>query len=289
MPETVDVSAVVQIAILFAVIYAILRAAKGSRFGQVLMGVGVLAAAMFAFTYVFRFDVLSAIVRALLVYLAISTVVIFQPEIRRFLSQIGALGFFDRPKTGPGGVATPEYVTETILALAERRMGALFAFERGISLRGYEATGVVLNADFSRALVQTVFTPPLPLHDGGMTIRDGRIGAAHCVFPVSSNPELVAGGMRHRAAVGLSEETDALVIVVSEETGRVSVAHNGRLISYNGEDIAPAIQRWVSKAMPKRRRGTEQILYGVAARLVKPHERRAKAKTKAKAKEVSKA
>ena len=274
----IDISAIVQIAILFAVIYAILRAAKGSRFGQALMGVGVLAAVMFAFTYVFRFDVLSAIVRALLVYLAISTVVIFQPEIRRFLSQIGALGFLDKPKAGPDGAATPEYVTETILALAERRMGALIAFERGISLRGYEATGVSLNADFSRPLVQTVFTPPLPLHDGGMTVRDGRISAAHCVFPVSSNPELAAGGMRHRAAVGLSEETDALVVVVSEETGKVSVAHNGRLIGYSGDDIAPALQRWISKAMPKRRRSPEQILYGAIVHLMKAHDRRATVK-----------
>ena len=271
----IDVSAVVQIAILFTVIYAILRAAKGSRFGQALMGVGVLAAVMFAFTYVLHFDVLSAIVRVLLYYIAISTVVIFQPEIRRFLSQIGALGFFDKPKTNIDGAATPEYAAETILALAERRIGALVAFERGISLRGYEATGVTLNADFSRALVQTVFTPPLPLHDGGMTVRDGRISAAHCVFPVSANPELSAGGMRHRAAVGLSEETDALVVVVSEETGTVSIAHNGKLVRYTGDDIGPALVRWISKAMPKRRRSPEQMLYAAIVRIVKSHDRRA--------------
>lgn len=297
MADAVDISAVLQIAILYAVIYAILRAAKGSRFGQVLMGVGVLATAMFAFTYVFRFDVLSAIVRALLVYLAISTVVIFQPEIRRFLSQIGAFGFFEKPKADASGAATPEYVAEVVMALAERRMGALFAFERGISLRGYEATGVMLNADFSRELVQTVFTPPLPLHDGGMTVRDGRIRAAHCVFPVSGNPELAVSGMRHRAAVGLSEETDALVVVVSEETGRVSVAHNGRLVGYSGDDIAPALQRWISKAMPKRRRTPEQIIYSAVARLVRAHERRSKlrleakkaAKAKAKEKDKEKA
>ena len=251
--EGVSVSAVVQVAILYVVIYTILKYAKGSRFGQALMGVGVLAAALFAFTFVFNFDVLSIIVKSLLIYLAISTVVIFQPEIRRFLSQVGAFGFFEKPTHAADGAATPEYVVETLLALSDRRIGALFAFERGISLRSYEETGVMADAIFSRELVQTIFTPPLPLHDGGMTIRGGRIAAAHCVFPVSNNPELITSGMRHRAAVGLSEETDALVVSVSEETGAVSVAHNGRLVRYTGEQRAQSLLRWVAKAMPETR------------------------------------
>ena len=245
-----SVSAVVQIAILYLVIYAILKSAKGSRFGQVLMGVGLLAAAMIVFTYVFEFDVLSVLVRSLLVYLAISTVVIFQPEIRRGLGQVGAFGFFDRPKYSPDGSVTPEFFVQTIVALADRRIGALIAFERGISLRSYEATGVALDAMFSRELVEAIFTPPLPLHDGGMTIRNGRIASAHCVFPVSNNPELITSGMRHRAAVGLSDETDALVIAVSEETGSVSVAHNGKLIRYVGDQRAQSLTRWVAKALP---------------------------------------
>ena len=98
----INISAIIQIAILYFIILAILKAAKGSRFGQVLMGAGIIAAAMIAFTYVFKFDVLSTIVRSILVYLAISTVVIFQPEIRRILSQVGALGYFEKPKYGVG-------------------------------------------------------------------------------------------------------------------------------------------------------------------------------------------
>ena len=270
----INVSAIIQIAILYAVIYAILKAAKGSRFGQALTGVGILAAAMFAFTYVFHFDVLSQIVRALLVYLAISTVVIFQPEIRRILSQVGAFGFFEKSKTYANGAATPEYVTETILKLAEKRIGALIAFERGISLRSYEDTGVLVNADFSRELVTCIFTPPLPLHDGGMTIRDGCIRAAHCVFPVSNNPELIVSGMRHRAAVGLSEETDSLVIVVSEESGTISVAHNGRLMRYAGADAASAIQRWVNRAMPARHHNANRLFNRLYDRMLGAWERR---------------
>ena len=258
--NAVSPSAVVQIAILYAVIYTILKYAKGSRFGQALMGVGILAAAMFAFAFLFHFDVLSTLIRYLLIYLAISTVVIFQPEIRRMLSQVGAFGYLDRPKYAQDGAATPDFMTETILALADRRIGALLAFERGISLRGYEDTGVRTDAVFSRELVEAIFTPPLPLHDGGLTIRNGRIAAAHCVFPVSNNPDLISSGMRHRAAVGLSEETDALVVVVSEETGVVSVAHNGRLIRYSGDQRAQSLVRWINKAMPDRNRRNNPLV-----------------------------
>jgi diadenylate cyclase len=246
----VDVSAIAQIFILYLVIYAILKRAKGSRVGQALTGIGILAAAMFAFTYLFQFDVLSAIIRTLLVYLAISTVVIFQPEIRRVLSQVGAFRSIEKRRYGPDGAATPTFVAETIAALSKHRIGALLAFERGISLKGYEEMGVPLNATFSRELLECIFTPPMPLHDGGVTLRDGRLSAAHCVFPVSGNPDLDCGGMRHRAAVGLSEETDALVIVVSEETGAVSVAHNGRLIKYSGQQCVPSLERWLTKALP---------------------------------------
>ena len=251
----VDVSDIVQILILYLVIYAVLKRAKGSRFGQSLTGIGILAALMFLFSFLFHFAVLSVILRFLLLYLAISSVVIFQPEIRRFLSQIGAFGYMEKRKYGPDGAATPEFIAETIAALAAKRMGALFAFERGISLRSYESTGVALNATFSRELVECVFTPPLPLHDGGMTLRNGRISAAHCVFPVSSNPDLDVSGMRHRAAVGLSEETDAIVVVVSEESGAVAVAYNGRIVRYTGDQCVPSLERWLKKALPDDKMG----------------------------------
>lgn len=247
----INISAIIQIAILYFIILAILKAAKGSRFGQVLMGAGIIAAAMIAFTYVFKFDVLSTIVRSILVYLAISTVVIFQPEIRRILSQVGALGYFEKPKYGVGGAATADFITDTIISLSARKTGALIAIERGISLRGYESTGVAIDAIFTAELVTTIFTPPLPLHDGGVILRKGRLAAAHCVFPVSNNPSLIVSGMRHRAAVGLSEETDALVIAVSEETGSISVAHNGKLIRYeDSSKCRQSLLRWISKAMP---------------------------------------
>ena len=246
----ISISAVLQILILYLVIYTILKGARGSRFGQALMGFGILAALLIAFSYLLHFEVLARIVQFLLVYIAVSTVVIFQPESRRILSAVGAFGYLERPKYTPEGAATPELVTETILALAEKRMGALFAFERGISLRGYEDTGVQLNATFSRELATCVFTPPLPLHDGGVVIRDGHLASAHCIFPTSNNPALISNGMRHRAAVGLSEETDAFVVVVSEESGAISIARNGKLTRLADEGRDALLLRWISRAMP---------------------------------------
>ena len=264
--QTVNVSAIVQIAILYFVFYAILRGARGSRFGQALMGFGLLAALLIAFAYLFHFDVLTRIVQYLLVYIAVSTVVIFQPEIRRVLSAVGAFGYLEKPKYGPGDAATPELVVETLVALADRRIGALFAFERGISLRGYEETGIRLDAVFSRELVTSIFTPPLPLHDGGAVLRNGRLSSAHCIFPVSNNPDLISSGMRHRAAVGLSEETDALVVVVSEESGDISVARNGRLFRYSGDQRSEPLRRWVAHALPTDAQ-TQTPLHALGRRL----------------------
>lgn len=254
-----NVSAIAQIAILYFVFYAILKGAKGSRFGQALMGFGILAALLIAFVYLFHFDVLTRIVQFLLIYIAVSTVVIFQPEIRRILSAVGAFGFLEKPKYGPGDAATPDLVVETLIYLADKRIGALLAFERGISLRGYEETGVLLDAVFSRGLVTSIFTPPLPLHDGGAVLRNGRLSSAHCIFPVSNNPDLIANGMRHRAAVGLSEDTDALVVAVSEETGDISVARNGKLFRYTGDQRAESLRRWLTRTLPRADGGGSRL------------------------------
>jgi len=260
---TTYVPDVIQIFILYLVIYAILKGARGSRFGQVLMGSFVLFALLIAFTLVFHFDVLSVIVRWLLLYLALSSVVIFQDEIRRILATMGSFLFQDRARTRAllRDRITPEDFTTIIFKLARRRVGALVAFERGISLRGFETTGVALDALISSELFFSIFTEPMPLHDGGVVIRHGRVAAAHCLFPVSSKGDLSTSGMRHRAAVGVTEQTDALVIVVSEETGRVSVAHNGRLIRYPDaeEDSRMAVLRWIRKAMPQQKTAAESM------------------------------
>ena len=279
---------VIQIFILYMVIYAILKGARGSRFGQVLMGAGVLFALLIAFTLVFHFDVLSVIVRWLLLYLALSSVVIFQDEIRRILATMGSFLFQDRARTHAllNERVTPEDLTTIIFKLAKSRTGALVAFERGISLRGFETSGVSLDALISTELFFSIFTEPMPLHDGGVIIRHGRIAAAHCLFPVSSQSDLSGSGMRHRAAVGLSEQTDALVIAVSEETGRVSVAHNGRLIRYPDaeENSRIAVLRWIRKAMPQQKTTAESMADWMKRRTDKLFRRRHDASDADKAK-----
>ena len=215
------------------------------------MGVGILVTILALFTYLLNFTVLAALIKYLLIYFAISSVVIFQPEIRRFLATIGALGNFDRQSQSyDNDKLTPESFTEIIKELSINKMGALFAFERGISLRGYEETGVRLDAVISPELIVTIFTPPLPLHDGGAIIRNGRLASAHCLFPVSHNSALARNGMRHRAMVGISEETDAVSIMVSEETGNICVAYKGKLVTFKQGCDPDIITRWIRKAIP---------------------------------------
>jgi diadenylate cyclase len=243
---------VMQILLLYLAIYALIRYVKGTRNAQVLLGFCVLVVFLLLFTYLFRFDVLARVVYFLLVYLALSMVVVFQQELRRMLAMVGGQRLFKPYALRQEQV--PETLCRCILNLSRSRIGALIAVERGISLCGYEDSGIKLNALVSHELLVSVFTPPLPLHDGGIIMREGRIAAAHCLFPVSNQSELITSGMRHRAAVGLSEETDAVIMVVSEETGQISAAYNGRLHRYDEKDpVEKIILRWLRVAMPNER------------------------------------
>ncbi|MEI7901998.1 MAG: diadenylate cyclase CdaA [bacterium] len=252
-------SDVFQILILYFGIYSLIRYVKGTRSAQVLLGFCVLAVSLLLFTRFFRFDVLARVVYFLLIYLALSMVVVFQQEIRRVLAWVGGQRLFNR-QYALWQESVPEALCRCVLDLSRARIGALIAVERGISLCSYEDSGVKLNAMVSHELLFSIFTPPLPLHDGGIIMREGRIAAAHCLFPVSNQSELVPSGMRHRAAVGLSEETDAVVIVVSEETGRISAAYNGRLHQYGEDKVDKLILRWLRVAMPNNKRRTLSVL-----------------------------
>jgi len=243
-----------QIFVLYLVIYSVIRLVKGTRSAQVLLGFCVTVVSLLLFTYVFNFDVLARVVYFLLIYLALSMVVVFQQDIRRMLALVGGQRFFTRQYT-LNKVPVTEILTKSVINMSRKRIGALVAIERGISLRGYEESGIMINAILSHELLVSIFTPPLPLHDGGIVIREGRISAAHCLFPVSNKSDLISSGMRHRAAVGLSEETDAVVFVVSEETGSISIAYNGKLHRYSDKDNVNKIMlRWLRVAMPHQKR-----------------------------------
>lgn len=247
----IELTDAVQIIILYLCVYGVLRYVRGTRSAQVLMGVGILVLVFLGFTYLFHFDVLSRVIYYVLGGFALSMVIIFQHEIRRALALMGGQAFFALNQASIEQLHAPEILSQSIMLLSEKRIGALIAIERGISLAGYEEAGIPLQALISRELCISIFTPPQPLHDGGCIIRNGRIAAARCLFPISNQPDF-RFGTRHRAAIGLSEETDAVICVVSEETGGVSVAYNGKLNRYD-EDVQRKVLRWLRFAMPDQR------------------------------------
>jgi len=160
----------------------------------------------------------------------LAVIILFQPEIRRLLLLLGQNPLIRRFMQSP---AQMERISEIVSAaedMSTNRIGALIVFERSTGLRSYIETGTQLNATVTRDLLISIFFAQNPLHDGAVIIRDARIDAARCILPVSSNMKLGSHlGLRHRAAVGITELSDAFVIVVSEETGKISVASNGEL------------------------------------------------------------
>ncbi len=160
----------------------------------------------------------------------LAVIILFQPEIRRLLLLFGQNPLVRRFMQSPAQMERISEIVSATQELSENKMGALIVFERSTGLRSYIETGTQLNAQVSRDLLITIFYSQNPLHDGAVIIRDARIDAARCILPVSSNVRPGSHlGLRHRAAVGITELSDAFVIVVSEETGGISVASNGDL------------------------------------------------------------
>src|SRR6266571_5670181 len=171
--------------------------------------------------------VIGWLVRSFSVFLAVALVVIFQPELRRGLAALGGHPIFSLTREKR---ETVHDLAEAAMQLANKQFGALIAIERDTSIRMYEETGVTIDGDFSVELILAIFHPKAALHDGGVIIRNGRIAAAACICPVSQRETLDRSlGLRHRAALGMTEESDAVAIVVSEETGGISICHRRRI------------------------------------------------------------
>lgn len=239
---------VAQILILAAGLYYAFRLVRGTRSAQMLLGLGVVALSVFGLTVFFNLEVLASLLGTLSVYVVVGLVVIFQPEIRRALAMVGG-GTLVSGASARAPVA--EVLVSVVTRLAARRHGALLAVERDIALKSFLESGVTIDAPLEPDLLLTIFFPRTPLHDGGVILRGDRVLAARCVFPLTLRADLDGElGTRHRAALGLSEETDAVVIVVSEETGAISIAHDGRLF----RDLAPEkLRRYLAALLPERR------------------------------------
>jgi diadenylate cyclase len=170
---------------------------------------------------------LVVLLQRLSVFLAIGLVIIFQPELRRVLAELGSQRLFSFNRPDDESLDT---LVEAMEELGHKRVGALIAIKRSIDMKHFAESGVEIDGLISRELLGNLFYPKTPLHDGGVIVDQGRIFAAGCVFPVSQREvRNRAVGLRHRAAMGVTEETDAVALIVSEETGALSLAFNGRL------------------------------------------------------------
>lgn len=210
------------------VIYNLLLLIRGTRAVQILIGI-LLVGSSYYLARMAQLNTLQTILEKFLIVLPFAILVLFQHEIRRALANFGRNPFWRR-SGGDDEAASFQDVVLATTTLAARRVGALVVFERLEGLRDFVENGVRLNADVSFDLLISIFTPGTPLHDGAVIIREGRLAAAACFLPLTQNAELSKEfGTRHRAALGISEETDAVAVVVSEETGVISVAYDGQM------------------------------------------------------------
>ena len=216
-----------EIFILWAGLYWLWVFFRGTRGAKVLTGLAVLFLVMSMLSEFLELQVIGRLLQYLSTFLVLAVVVIFQPELRRALAALGSNRLF---AIATGTRETTELLTEIAFDLSNQQLGALIAIERDTNIESFADSGVPIDCQLSRELAVTLFFPKTPLHDGGIIIRDDRIVSGACVFPVSQRVDLDRTlGTRHRAALGLSEESDAVVIVVSEETGIVSICHRGRI------------------------------------------------------------
>lgn len=217
----------VEIFILTVAIYYGYLYFRGTRGAKVLTGLALIFLTLILVSQLLQLVVISWLIKGLTAFLALALVVIFQPELRRALAALGSHRIFTSVTQNR---ETIEILTEAVFELSNRQFGALIAIERDINIAQISESGVSIDCEISPELIITLFQPKTPLHDGGVVIRNDRIASAACIFPVSQREDLDRNlGLRHRAGLGITEESDAVAVVVSEETGIVSICHRGKI------------------------------------------------------------
>ena len=220
---------VLDIAAVSLLIYEFLKLIRGTRAVQMAVG-SLLVVLLFYVSQLAPLQTLNWLVRNMLFYVAFAAIVIFQSDIRRALAHFGQAPFFRYFNRQEAADETIEEVVVAATLLSSQRVGAIIAIEREIGLRNYIESGIPLDATLTYDLLVTIFQTASPLHDGAVILQEGRIAAAACFLPLTVNPRLSRDlGTRHRAAIGLTEESDAAAVVVSEETGQISIALNGEI------------------------------------------------------------
>jgi diadenylate cyclase len=212
--------------------YYLLVLIRGTRAVPIMLGIAVLAG-LFSLANIFHLLVLATILQFALLGTAVTLPIVFQPELRRFLEQLGRGGMLARPEAAAEGEQLEESIatlSRAAVIFSRNRVGALIAIEGATGLREFVESGTRLDARLSLELLLSIFTPKSPLHDGAAIVKGSLVEAAGCFLPLSENVITESHlGTRHRAAIGLSEQTDSVVLVVSEETGGISVARTGKL------------------------------------------------------------
>jgi len=226
-----------EVAIIAVIVYEIIQWIMDSRAWTLLKGIGVIVLFTF-FSYIMHLDTILWLIEKGSTIVVIVLVVIFQPELRKALEQLGnqkyldKIGFTNSRSSDDNGMykETASQITKAVFAMAKVKTGALIVIEQNEALKEFVKTGIVINGQVSSGLLINIFEKNTPLHDGAVIIRGNEILAATCYLPLSDNMSISKDlGTRHRAALGMSEVTDSITIVVSEETGKVSVAYKGKL------------------------------------------------------------
>jgi diadenylate cyclase len=234
------------IAIVIFLVYKAVKILRKTRAWQLLKGIAILIILTLVTGWL-NFGILNAVLNTLMTYGAFILIVVFQPELRRMLEQLGTTSklrkFFGVTKNLES--KTKETVYQVVIAateLAKNKTGALIVLERDIKIKDIIETGIAIDSEVSPQLLVNIFVPNTPLHDGAVVISDNKIAAASCMLPLSDNQDISKElGTRHRAAIGLSNQCDSIVVVVSEETGKISVAKDGTLIADVKEDALKKI------------------------------------------------
>jgi diadenylate cyclase len=275
------VQTALDVLIVSALVYYLIMLAKGTRAWQVLWGLVVFVFFLLVSQWL-GLQTLNWIIRQMFFLSPVAIVILFLPELRHALEEVGRIGFWGRGFVGLASEDVSDLVGEIVRAagiLSNRRAGALIVIERETGLVDIIDTGTALNAVVSAELLGTIFYPGSPLHDGAVIIRGNRIAAAGCTLPLSDSPHIgTTIHTRHKAALGISEQSDATVVVVSEETGIISVAFNGKLVRglrdealeqrlvqvLRGKDVRkerPSLRRRLSTAKGRIVRETTNMRY----------------------------
>ena len=218
----------VDITLIAVVVYWIILRIRGTRAVQMLIGLVILFAT-YLISQIFELYTLNWVLDNFLTSILLIIVILFQNDIRRALTEVGRGPFFGLKTRATYGLMLEE-LTRATSRLADRRIGALIVLEREVGLNDYMEAGTTIDAAVSKELIESIFLPTAPMHDGALVVRGGRIAAARCILPLTTNPNVTkALGTRHRAAIGITEETDAVVVVVSEEEGTASLVRGGHI------------------------------------------------------------